>query len=107
VATSLWLATSRTFSKQAVLNAFLHELVNLWGFIEQEGDGAFLEAYWQAACGQTSKFAFAVSGRRAMAVGLERSGGLCLKMEDGSVLVARGVGDIVKTIPERQDASHS
>lgn len=106
VATSLWLATGRTFSKQAVLNAFLHELVNLWGFIEQAGDGAFLEAYWQAACGQTSKFAFVLSGQRARALGLEQSGGLLLEMEDGSVLVARDVGDIVKTIPERQDASY-
>jgi len=107
VATSLWLAKDRTFSKQAVLKAFLRELVNLWGFIEQEGDGAFLEAYWQAACGQTSKFAFVVSGQRARAIGLEQSGGLCLEMEDGSVLVARDVGDIVKTTPERQDASYS
>jgi BirA family biotin operon repressor/biotin-[acetyl-CoA-carboxylase] ligase len=107
VATSLWLATDRRFSKQAFIQAFLHELVSLWGFIEQEGDGAFLEAYWQAACGQTSKFVFVVSGQRARAIGLEQSGGLCLEMEDGSVLVARDVGDIVKTTPERQDASHS
>jgi BirA family biotin operon repressor/biotin-[acetyl-CoA-carboxylase] ligase len=106
LATSLWLATGRTFSKQAVLQAFLRELVSLWGFIEQAGDGAFLEAYWQAACGQTTKFAFVSSGRRARALGLEQSGGLCLEMEDGSVIVARDVGDIVKTIPERQDASH-
>jgi len=107
VATSLRLATDRMFSKQAFLHAFLHELVSLWGFIEQEGDGAFLEAYWQAACEQTSKFVFVVSGQRARAIGLEQYGGLCLETEDGSVFVAQDVGDIVKTMPERQDASYS
>ena len=105
VATSLWLSTGRVFSKHEVLNAFLLKLVSLWDVIEREGDGAFLEAYWQAACEQTAKFLFFSMGSKARPFGLDPSGGLFLETEEGSVHTVRDTSDILKILPEEEGAS--
>lgn len=95
-AISLRMVTGKEWSQKDLLRRFLWSLPETWRYLEREGDTAFLEAYWQLSKEATSKFAFSSSGRKAKAIGIDPSGGLCLKGDDGAVFVVQDVQDIVK-----------
>jgi BirA family biotin operon repressor/biotin-[acetyl-CoA-carboxylase] ligase len=95
-AISMRMATGKEWSQKEILRRFLWRLPEVWSYLEKEGDTAFLKAYWKLSMEATSGFVFWSSGRRAHAAGLDPSGGLCLKMDDGSVCVVQDIQDIVK-----------
>jgi len=95
-AISVRMATGKEWSQKEILRLFLLRLPEVWSYIEKKGDMAFLKAYWQLCLKATSGFVFWSSGRRAHAVGIDSSGGLRLKMDDGSVCVVQDVQDFVK-----------